>query len=233
MNEETGNNFQNFSAGNFDPDQIVQQTSAVIEFVVILDVSPSISSFQGAMNKALSELFMKELKGCHRKEDILIKCIVFNDKVHSKSGFLPILNLTDDYLEVKASGFGTAIYSAMDTGLKAAADYRESLEDQGIDVKTAIFIVTDGENNQNESDKHKVKLFLEDLKRKEAWLNSFSITMLGIGDEKSFRHSCVEMGLDPDKCLVTITDSAEEIRKAFGVVSQSVSSGAVSNVASF
>lgn len=228
---EGTSSFQNFSTGNFDPNQIVQQTSAVIQFVVVLDVSPSIHLMQDSMNKSLEDLFMQELKNCHRKDDIMVKCILFSDTVTHKSGFQPILNLPNNYLEVKAQGSGTALYDATLAGMSEAIAYREDLELQGIDVRTAIFICTDGEDNRSKPNSAgEVVKLVEGLRSNEAWINSFSITMLGVGQEVHFKAACKKMGLDPDKCLVTISDSAEEIRKAFGVVSQSISSGSQKKV---
>ena len=48
--------------------------------------------------------------------------------------------------------------------------------------------------------------------------------MLGVGTPSVFERSCREMKLDPTKCLVTVGNSASEIRKQMAVVSQSISS---------
>lgn len=231
---ENSNSYQSFSSANFDPNQLAQQTASVIQFVCILDVSPSISSFQAQMNKATNEIFMQELKNSHRKDDILVKCITFCEKVKHKSGYQPILNLTDDYLEIHAQGGGTALYDATLQGLETAIDYRKDLEAQGIDVRTAIFIVTDGEDNSSQSlSAAKITQIAEDLRSNEAWINSFTITMLGVGDSSGFERACFKMGLDPKKCLVSTTDSAKEIREVFGVVSKSVSSSSASSPITF
>jgi uncharacterized protein YegL len=226
--------YQSFSQDNFDPNEIANLTSSVIQFVVVLDVSPSISSFYRDMNVALSDIFMKELKGCHRKDDIMVKCITFCDKVVHKSGFMPILNLPDDYLQVTPQGTGTALYKAVKEAMSDVTSYRDELENQGIDVRTNIFIVTDGEDNEdNGSDLSSVNQMISDLRKNEAWAQSFTMSMLGVGDDSSFRRSCTNMGLDPDKVLSTIGTSASEIRKQMGVVSQSVSQSNVGSSVSF
>ena len=176
--------YQSFSQDNFDPNEIANLTSSVIQFVVVLDVSPSISSFYRDMNVALSDIFMKELKGCHRKDDIMVKCITFCDKVVPKSGFMPILNLPDDYLRVTPQGTGTALYKAVKEAMSDVTSYRDELENQGIDVRTNIFIVTDGEDNgDNGSDLSSVNQMISDLRKNEAWAQSFTISMLGVGDD--------------------------------------------------
>jgi len=221
MNES----FQNYNHQNFDPNTLANQTATVIMFCVITDVSRSIASYVVAMNTAARDVLIGALKNCHRKNDIVIKNIAFNEDVVHKSGFLPILNVADDYLDVAPSGHATSLYEAVLQGLQHSIKYRQDLEDQGIEVRTNIFISTDGEDNNSASDvPGKIKKILEGLRKNEAWASSFTINMLGVGQEANFRESCIEMGLDPDKCLIETSTSAHDIRKQLGVVSQSVSS---------
>ena len=210
---------------NFDPNSLANLTSTVIMFLVVNDVSPSISSHVTNMNTAMRELFVQEFKNCHRKNDIVIKCVTFCEKVEHKSGFMPILNVQDDYLDVAPIGRGTALYDAVLQGFEHVVRYRADLEDQGIEVRTSIFICTDGEDNSSSNQSaRKIKIMVDDLRHNEAWASSFTINMLGVGNPVYFEAACVEMGLDPKKCLVTIGNSASEMRKQMGVVSQSVSS---------
>lgn len=219
--------FQNFNAQNFDPNSLANQTSTAIMCVVVTDVSPSISNYVDAMNTASRDVFMSELKNSHRKNDILIKNITFCEKVEHKSGFLPILNLQDDYLDVKPQGRGTALYQAVDEAVSHAVSYREDLEAQGIEVRTTIFIITDGEDNSSSLQSlNSIKAQINALRSNEAWASTFTINMLGVGNEPTFRRACIDMGLNPDKCLSTIGATAKEIRAQMGVVSQSVSSSA-------
>lgn len=219
--------FQNFNAQNFDPNSLANQTSTAIMCVVVTDVSPSISNYVDAMNTASRDVFMQELKNSHRKNDILIKNITFCEKVEHKSGFLPILNLQDDYLDVKPQGRSTALYQAVDEAVSHAVSYREDLEAQGIEVRTTIFIITDGEDNSSSLQSlNSIKAQINALRSNEAWASTFTINMLGVGNEPTFRRACIDMGLNPDKCLSTIGATAKEIRAQMGVVSQSVSSSA-------
>lgn len=225
--------YQSF-ATNFDPTTLANNTSSVILFTAVLDVSPSISNFEKEMNMAGEEVFMKELKNSHRKDDIVINAITFNEKINVKSGFMPITNLQDNYLFIKGSGSGTALYDAVLLGLQNMIQYRTDLEDQGIDVRSNLTICSDGRDNSSSYDSaDKVKKLIGDIRNNEAWANSFTITFIGVGDESVFKASCVAMGLNPDKVLVTIGTSAAEIRRTMGVVSQSVSSSSTSAAVSF
>jgi uncharacterized protein YegL len=224
--------FQNFNT-NFDPNTLANQTSSAIMFLAIMDCSGSISSFEHDMNNILEEVFMKELKNSHRKDDIIIKGITFDDTVSHKSGFMPITTLPSDYLQVQGGGL-TALYDAVLEGLEHAKQYREDLEAQGIDVRTNICIISDGDDNRSSNSAPiKIKALLEEIRRNEAWASSFTITFIGIGTERIFRNACKDMGLDPDKVLVTIGSTAKEIRQVMGVVSQSVSSSSTAAAVSF
>lgn len=227
--------YQNYNTQNFDANSLANLTSSVIMFVVVADISPSIEKFQDDMNLAFRDVFMQELKNCHRKDDIVLKCITFNEKVAHKSGFLPITNLHDDYLEIKGSGYGTALFQGTLEGLEHIIQYRKDLEAQGVDVRACLWIMTDGQDNKSDySVPGKIKKIVEDLRSNEAWAGSFTINMLGVGEEFYFRNSCIAMGLNPDKCLDTIGTSAAEIRKHMGVVSSSVSgSSAASTTVNF
>lgn len=218
--------FQNFNnSQNFDPNSLANMTSTVIMFIVVNDVSPSISSYEHTMNLVAREVFVSDLRNSHRKNDIVVKAITFCERVEHKSGFMPILNVQDDYFDVHNQGRGTALYDAVLQALEHAIQYRKDLEDQGIEVRTAIFISTDGDDNASApGSANKIKKLVEDLRRNEAWASSFTINMLGVGNPRIFESSCTEMGLDHTKCLVTVGNSASEIRKQMGVVSQSVSS---------
>jgi uncharacterized protein YegL len=226
--------FQNFNRPNFDPNSLANMTSSVIMFAAVFDKSPSVDGFASDMNMASQEIFMKELKNCHRKDDIVIKKIEFNEKVDHASGFMPIVNLQDDYLNVRPGGHATSLYQAVLEALEHCEKYRTDLENNGVDVRTSIFIMTDGQdNNSPASAANEVKKKIAALRQNEAWMSSFTITMLGVGEERYFRQACIEMGLDPDKCLTTIGANVKDIRKQFGVVSQSVSSSAAAAAVNF
>ncbi len=226
--------FVNYNGQNFDPNTLANMTATVIQSVVVLDTSPSIRGYVNDMNTATTEVFFEELKNSHRKDDIVLQCISFDEKVKFKSGFQPITSLDADYLHVQPSGSGTALYDAVLAALNSVKSYREDLEAQGVEVRTNIFIITDGEDNSsNFNAASQVKDFVDQLRSNESWINTFTLSMFGVGRDSSFRNSCIEMGLDPDKCLSTIGTSAKEIREMMGVVSKSASSSAATTGATF
>lgn len=228
--------FQNFNTNNFDPNSLANQTSSVIMAIVVADVSPSMEEDgkADAVNTASTEVFLKELKGCHRKDDIVIKGITFDEEVRHTSGFMRIVDTPDDYLHIQPQGRGTALYDATLQALEAAVQYRTDLEEQGVDVRTIVYIMTDGvDNSSSTSSCSRIKSIIDDLRKKESWSSSFTINVLGVGEDSDFRKACINMSLNPDKCLDTISASAAEIRKHMGVISQSISSSTSQAVVNF
>lgn len=222
-----------FDSGNFDPDDILNSTSSVTLFTIVFDRSGSVSSFLKEMNDAMRELFMNVFKNSHKAQEIMIKLITFDDQVEHKSGFRPILSLPDDYLLVPNTGGTTALYQATLEAFEHMEQYRKDLEDQGADVRSNIFIITDGGDNASPYAAPKVKAHVNALRRNEAWINSFTVTVLGVGSRSEFEGACIEMGLDHTKCLVTTGTAAKDIRNVMGIVSQSVSSSTATTGVTF
>lgn len=219
--------FQNFNAQNFDANSLANLTSSVIMFVLVADVSGSVSSYDTAISTALDDIFLNELKGSHRKDDIVLSKIEFGYGSNVKFGYTPLNDIQPGMLAIKGTEGATALYEAVEMALEKAMEYRKDLELQGIDVRTNICIITDGEDNASTPANLKgVNDLVVELRKNEAWASTFTITMIGVGDQANFTAATKAMGLDPAKCLVEISTSAADIRKMMGVVSQSVSSGA-------
>lgn len=69
-----------------------------------------------------------------------------------------------------------------------------------------------------------LKGLVDSLRSNESWANTFSINMYGVGHESIFKQACLDMGLDPTKCLATLGTDPKEIRNMMGIVSKSSSS---------
>jgi hypothetical protein len=226
----TNEGFQNFNAGNFDANSLANLTSAVIMFALVADISTSIQSYEKPMSDALEDVFLNELKKSHRANDIVLSKLEFGYGVTPKFGYTPINDIQAGALAIRGTEGATALYEAVEAALKGAMAYREDLENQGIEVRTNICIITDGEDNASTpANLAGVNDLIGQLRKNEAWANTFTITLIGVGDQANFTNAVVKMGLDPAKSLVQISTSAHEIRKQMGVVSQSVSSSAGNN----
>ena len=223
--------YVSFSSPSFDPNEVGNLTSSAILCTVCIDISPSITDYVDSMNNALEKLYLSELKNSHRKNDILLKVIKFAHDVRNTTGFMPILSLDDDALHVSPTGKATALYKAVYTALEETMAYRNDLEAQGIECRSNILIITDGEDNASDhADLAKLVASVAKLRSNESWARTFTIKLIGVKDEANFKSAIKNMGLNPDNVLISVSATDKELRQAIGVVSQSVTSNSNTSI---
>lgn len=219
MTNITLNNL-NVDFGNFDPMAIA--TDETINAVFIVDVSPSVNSYANELNQAFRE-FTEEMQRSHVSEKLMVSIIDFNESVNVRSGFQPIDSIDTTKLTFKPCGSGTALYDAVATGLGNAASYRNNLENSGVNCKTLIFVITDGEDNSSKANANQVKTTLQNLLQGERNAFSFETILFEVGRDASFEQAKTDMGIHH---LARIGQSGKEIRKMIGFISASISQSA-------
>lgn len=207
-----------FNIGNFDPSSI--QEDEVILMAIVMDVSPSIQSFEKDLNESFKAL-IEELQQSHVSSKIMVKIIDFNDVVTEKTGYIPITQIDPKTYTFKASGGGTALFDAAKKAIEATVDYRTHLEATGINVKTLVFVITDGMDVSSHIQPKVVADMLDAISKEERNAFSFETILLGIGTNSTeFEKSQKTMHF---KHLAIVGQSAKEIRKMIGFISASVS----------
>ncbi len=213
--------------GNFNPDAI--DADETINAVFIVDISPSISDYENDLNSALKD-FTEEMQKSHIADSLLVSIVEFNDSVNVKSGFQPIANVKLDTF--KGSGYGTALYTAVEKGLTNALNYRNQLENSGVNCKTLVFILTDGEDNSSlTGDAAKVKAIHAKLAAEEKTNRNFTTVLFGINDSVNFESAAANMGI-PKEFVARVGQTAKDIRKMINWISSSVSSASSSGAIS-
>jgi len=212
----------NFNVGglkfnNFNPDDI--QSEETINCVFVVDISPSIEEFEDELNAAFND-FVQEMQKSHVADRLMVSIVEFCETVSVKNGFMPILNLPA--MKFKASGSGTAIFDAVNEGVKNAVNYRETLQNSGINTKTLVFILTDGMDNSSGLKADAIKQLLENITSDEKNAFSFTTILFGIGkrNEHYFNDIKDRMGI---KISATIDNTPKEIRKMITMISSSIS----------
>jgi len=218
--------FDNFDLGlnfnNFDPDKI--QVEETINCVFVIDVSPSIGRYSDDLNNAFND-FVQTMQASHIHDRLFVSIVEFDEDVRVRSGFQPIIGVP--VTSFVPQGRGTALYDAVNSGIKNSIEYRTNLEDSGINVKTLVFIITDGEDNASASNSaQKVKLSLESIKDNEANAFSFTTILFGVGNQVFFENAQREMGIEH---LAKVGDTGTEIRKMISFISSSISKSASGN----
>lgn len=212
----------NLNFNNFDPDQI--QVEETINCVFVIDVSPSISRYVGELNNAFND-FVQTMQQSHVHDRLFVSIVEFDENVRVRSGFQPIIGVP--VINFVPQGNGTALYDAVLSGIKNAVEYRTSLESTGINVKTLIFIITDGEDNSSVNRAaDRVKTQLEDIKNNEANTFSFTTILFGVGSQARFEEAQNKMGIEH---LAKVGVTGKEIKKMISFISSSISKSASGN----
>jgi len=207
----------NLDFANFNPEEI--EVDETINAVFIIDTSYSISGFVNELNHAFND-FTQSMQKSHVADKLFVSIIEFSENVQVTSGFRPVSSIPVMDFSKKLGGW-TSLYDACLTGLKNALDYRENLQNSGVETKTLLFVITDGEDNSSKNPPSKVKTIIEKLKKDEYNAFSFTSVLFGLGDQSNFEKAKKDMGIEH---LAKIGSSGHEIKKMIGFISQSISS---------
>ena len=210
----------NIDFGNFDPRDICSDET--INAVLVVDVSPSINAYVHNLNNAFHD-FLVEMQRSHVAEKLMVSVIEFNDTITVRTGFQPVATVDTAQITFRPCGAGTALYDAVLSGATNAINYRQNLENSGVNCKTLVFVITDGEDNSSKHPASKVKGILDAIMATEKNAFSFETILFGVGNAARFEHAQKEMGI---KHLAKIGNSAQEIRKMIGFISASISQSA-------
>lgn len=210
----------NLNFNNYDIEDI--QVEETINVVMVVDVSPSTRKYIGDLNLAFNDFIQTMQASQQVKDKMFVSVVEFDESVRVRSGFQPIIGVPA--INFVPNGHGTALYDAVNAGIKNAVDYRELLEDSGVIVKTLVFVLTDGEDNSSARGAAKnVKDTLDKIKSIEANTFSFTTMMFGIGNSSSFEQAKIDMGID---LLCQVGQTGSDMKKLISFISSSVSKSA-------
>lgn len=210
----------NYNYGNYNPENLgVEET---VNAVFCIDKSGSVLDYVDEMNKAWNE-FIERMQKSHHANKIMVSVVEFNHNVDVLHGFRPISELKPVDMRPRIDG-RTALYEAVGAALKNALDYRRDLENSGVNCKTLLFVITDGDDNASsggDSAAAKVKDQIQELLKEERNYMSFESILFGVGNQAKFEEAQQLMGI---KNLAKVGTTPDEIRRMIGIISQSVTS---------
>jgi uncharacterized protein YegL len=207
----------NLDFANFNPEDI--EVDETINAVFVIDTSYSVSNYVSDLNHAFND-FIQSMQKSHVADKLFVSIIEFSEKITVTSGFRPVSSIPVMDFSKNLGGW-TSLYDASLTGLKNALDYRENLQNSGVETKTLLFVITDGEDNSSKNPASKVKTLIEKLKNDEHNAFSFTSVLFGVGDQINFEKAQKAMGIEH---LAKIGATGQEIKKMIGFISQSISS---------
>ncbi len=206
----------NIDFGNFNPEDI--ETDETINAVFVVDTSYSVQNYVKELNFAFNS-FVESMQKSHISERLFVSIIEFNEQVKVKNGFMPIKNIQPTDFS-KDIGGATALFDAVFMGLKNAIDYRKNLENSGVETKTLLFIITDGEDNSSKKPPHLVKQMIDDLTNDERSAYTFTSILFGVGGSADFQKARRQMGIQH---LAKVGTTGDQIKNMIGFISQSIS----------
>lgn len=192
--------------------------SEVFLVAVLVDDSGSIRFVQGN-TEAVREghnLMIDALLGSKQDDSILAHCRYLNGYVLYP--FIPLSQAVRmDHNNYNPNG-ATPLYDQSVALLGTVLAKAQEFADNGVPVRTATLIVTDG-NDQGSinASAHEVKMIINDMLRMETHI----VAAMGVDDGTTdFGIIFKGMGIQ-DEWILTLKNTPSEIRKGFGVFSKS------------
>lgn len=190
------------------------ESSEVLLVNVLLDDSGSMSGNEQAVRDGVNEM-LAALLGSKQAGGVVVYVRQLN------SGLTFAYQLLTATVKLSAQNYraigGTPLFRETLVTLGTIATKTSEFENNGVPVRSITVIVTDGgDTGWNNPPAHDVKRIVEDMERSERHI----IFGYGLGDEPFFRQVFNDMGIRPERQLVTTADH-HEVRRGFGIVSQS------------
>ena len=194
---------------------------------IVVDGSGSVSPFWGQIVAAIKTV----VQACRRNpraDNMLLRVVVFDDKVQEIHGFKPLADCNEDDYNLPLPGGTTALYDAAYTAIKASTAYGKQLTDAEFAVNAAVFVLTDGQNCAGKSTPKMVADALLEAKTSES-LESIMPVLIGVGSGSDA--GSLDTYLEDFKTtagflqyVAVNTATEKDLAKLGGFISQSISS---------
>lgn len=201
-----GGNFQ-FSA--IRPDKLGATEYTLVTIVV--DTSSSVGAFADELLHCIKAV----IAGCQRNpraDNVMVRLMTFNSHRQEIHGFVPLRQLqVDQYVPLKCQGM-TALYDATYDALTATVTYAEQLSHYNLAVNAAIYILTDGEDNESKIAPSLIAKEMQRIARQES-LESLVSVLVGVNTREASVAGYLQMFKDEAKLsqYVDITDATPDM----------------------
>lgn len=141
---------ETYNAGAFNFSAVRPEDLEATEYTlatIILDTSGSMSGFEQALQDML-DVVVKACQKSPKSDCIMLRVLTFDSDVTELVGFIPV-NQYPTVPSITTQGM-TALYDAIGSGMSATLKYAKDLRNSDFDVNGAIYVMTDGgENNSS------------------------------------------------------------------------------------
>jgi uncharacterized protein YegL len=189
-------------------------TDDVTLVVLVMDESGSMDGVRSEVIDAFNQM-TRALNDSKSADGILMSAWTFSNTPKLLFGYTPI-NAVKDLTEKDFKPDGaTALYDAVLDGFTGIVAYGQDLRNNGIRTRAIVVVISDGGDNVSQHTAHSVKTIADDLMKQEF----YTLAYIGMGDESYFQQIANSMGFNE---VLTINNSASEIRNALNMVSASI-----------
>ena len=189
-----------------------------------VDTTGSVSGFAASLLNMVKTV-IEACKKNPRSENLLVRFTTFaGDSVTEVHGFKPLSTIdVNDYKPFRCNG-ATNLYDAVLEAVGATEQYAKTLSDNDFDVNSAIYIITDGEDNNSNSGASDVATFVERLKNKEKY-GMMNSVLIGINTAGCSHYLNTFKSTAKLDSYVDIVDGTPgKLAKLAGFISKSISS---------
>jgi uncharacterized protein YegL len=217
--------------GNFQFSAVRIENLGATEYTlvtIICDISGSVSPFANELLRCVKTV-VEACQKSPRAENLLLRILLFNSKTYEVHGFKELSKISvDDYEDLDPKSL-TALCDASYDAVSATVEYSKRLIDMDFDCNGAIYIITDGQDNQSKTTPNMIADKLERAIKEEEIESLISI-LVGINDpnypdenvKRALQEFYVEAGLTE---FVDAGDATpQRLAKLANWVSQSISS---------
>lgn len=194
---------------------------------LVVDVSGSVDGFQSDIEKSVQTV-VEACQKDKRVDNLMLRVVLFNTRVDEVHGFQLLSNCNSSlYSGIIRPGGGTSLFDATYNSVKAMTDFGRDLTEQDYAVNSAVFVITDGDDNCSSVSMKMVADAITEAKTDEA-VESIMPVLIGVNTDASsgLNHYLQDFkdngGFQQYVAIANAT--ANELAKLANFISKSISS---------
>lgn len=219
------NNVGHFGFSSIRPEEAAERASEYTLVSIAVDCSGSVSPFQQDLEEMLKNIISSCLLS-PRAENLLVRVLTFSSAANEIHGFkfLGEINVDDYANTINASG-STALYDACVNSIEALNNFGNDLLNKELQVNGALYVITDGLDNQSKLSPGRIKQLLSQSITEEK-LESLVSILIGVNVQDNYVESTLK-GLSTDAgftSYIQVKDATpKSLAKLGGFISKSIS----------
>lgn len=229
MNNNTMQSIALPGASNFRFSAVRPDALGATEYTlvtIVVDTSSSVVDFAGELLASVKAI-IEACRRSPRADNLLVRLVSFNTDLAEVFGFKTLRDIDTRALAAFTPQGATALFDASFEAIGATEQYAQLLYDQEFDTNAAVYVITDGADNQSRvADPASIAAKISGIRQQEK-LESIISVLIGvntkeIGIQKLLNRFANEAKFD--QYIDTGDATTANLAKLAGFVSKSISS---------